>query len=153
MADAALYNRGLPARPKEEGKIVRQTGFLFAALALAAVAGLAMVALAQAPPTEQSSFCLTCHPNLHIRFTDDGPVVQKPPQAPHPLAEDWTSSDCASCHRLQHNGRNATHSISKDQEGGQFCVACHIAGQGPFTGDEPAGFCISCHKQGQSSGE
>ncbi len=117
-----------------------------AAIALLLLGGVALVALAQdAPPQEQVSFCLSCHANLHIQFNENQPVVAQPPAAPHQINPDWTTSDCSACHRLQHNGKNATHGISESQQGGQYCATCHVTGEVPFDGDEPASFCASCH--------
>ncbi|MFB6286003.1 MAG: hypothetical protein ABEK03_05430 [Candidatus Bipolaricaulia bacterium] len=122
-----------------------------AAVALLLLGSVALVALAQdGPPTKQSSFCVSCHANLHIAFNKDQPVVAKPPAAPHQINPDWTSSDCASCHRLEHNGKNATHGVDAEQQGGQFCATCHMTGEVPFSGDEPASFCIECHQKQQS---
>ncbi len=117
------------------------------AIALFVIGSVALMALAQSaePPQEQASFCLSCHANLHVAFNEDQPVVAEAPSAPHQINPDWTTSDCSECHRMQHNGKNATHSISVDREGGQYCATCHVTGDVPFSGDEPASFCASCH--------
>lgn len=158
--------------------MTRQRKFL-AAAALIAVLGIAVVAIAQGPPPvpkdhpvpidpqrdaatcfqchqsvplppiEQTSFCTTCHINLHVRFAADQPVVRAAPRPPHPINTQWTSSNCANCHRLQHNGANATHQISADMPNASFCVTCHTVGQVQLTGEESAGdFCARCHNLG-----
>lgn len=117
-----------------------------AAVTLALIGSIALVAMAQnGPPQEQVSFCISCHANLHVAFNEDQAVVAPAPTVPHGINSDWQSGDCASCHRLQHNGKNATHGVTADQEGGQYCATCHMTGEVPFSGDEPASFCASCH--------
>jgi hypothetical protein len=104
---------------------------------------------AELPPAEQTAFCATCHLNLHVRFAVDQPVVRPAPDPPHPIDTTWTSADCAFCHRLQHNGRNATHQITTEMRNAAFCVVCHTTGQVQFTGEESAGdFCFRCHNIG-----
>lgn len=101
------------------------------------------------PSATATAFCTACHVNLHIRFAADQPVRRPAPRPPHPIAMDWTSSDCALCHRLQHNGRNPTHQISSSMRNSAFCVTCHTAGEVQFTGEEKAGdFCARCHNIG-----
>lgn len=101
------------------------------------------------PPTEQTAFCTSCHINLHIRFASNQPVVRKAPMPPHPVNTEWVASDCANCHRLQHNGANPTHQISLNMPGASFCVTCHTAGDVAISGDEQVGdFCARCHNLG-----
>lgn len=117
-----------------------------AAMALLLIGSVALVALAQnGPPQEQASFCITCHANLHIQFNENQPVVAQAPTAPHAINDQWTTNDCSACHRLQHNGKNATHGITESQQGGQYCATCHVTGEVPIDRDVPASFCASCH--------
>jgi len=101
------------------------------------------------PPADQTAFCTTCHINIHIRFAVDQPVVRPAPRPKHPISMDWTASDCAFCHRLQHNGMNAKHQISSEMRQSSFCITCHTAGQVKLTGEEKvAEFCARCHNLG-----
>lgn len=101
------------------------------------------------PPANATAFCTVCHINIHIRFAANMPVVRPAPRPPHPVAMDWTSADCAFCHRLQHNGANATHQISTEMRNSAFCVTCHTSGLVKLTGEEKVGdFCARCHNLG-----
>lgn len=158
---------------------MRRKKQILLAIALLAVLGIALVVLAQGPPpipekhpipinpdmdaatcfqchqsidlppASETSFCTTCHFNLHVRFAADQPVVRPAPRPAHPIDTTWTSSQCAYCHRLQHNGMNPTHQINAQMPNASFCVTCHTAGEIKFTGEEVVGdFCARCHNLG-----
>ncbi len=176
IAESTVYNE--PVIIRKEVTMVNRKKLVLAATALIAIAGLTIAAIAQSPPPvpdnhpvpvdpnrdaatcwqchqsvqapaqDRTSFCNTCHVNLHVRFAANQPVVQPAPDPPHTINMEWTSSDCASCHRQQHNGKNATHGVTEGQQGGQFCATCHVTGDVPLDGDEPASFCARCHNLG-----
>ncbi len=101
------------------------------------------------PPAASTAFCTVCHLNIHIRFASNMPVARPAPRPPHPVAMDWTSADCSTCHRLQHNGANPTHQISSSMRNSSFCITCHTAGEIQLTGEEKVGdFCARCHNLG-----
>ncbi len=101
------------------------------------------------PPATETSFCTTCHVNVHIRFAAGQPVVRQAPRPKHPIQMDWTASVCFNCHRQQHNGANAKHQMDPNMPNASFCFTCHVAGEIKITGDEVVGqFCARCHNLG-----
>jgi predicted CXXCH cytochrome family protein len=104
------------------------------------------------PKPEASAFCQVCHINIHYKAVNDVLIAKLGPRPAHPIAADWSSADCFTCHK-PHKTKIAKHNVVAQQPNSAFCQPCHQtpADKG-ISGKEKAGeFCYSCHSLGLSS--
>lgn len=103
-------------------------------------------------PAEKTSFCATCHINIHIEETEFVDVVRMGNRSKHPVEFNWTAADCSSCHTEPHKTKAAPHPVTEKQPLSAFCQPCHLNPAQPekaVGGQEKAGeFCAACHHIG-----
>lgn len=103
-------------------------------------------------PTEKTSFCATCHINIHIEETEFVDVVRVGNRSKHPVEFNWAAADCSSCHTKPHKTKVAPHPVTAQQPLSAFCQPCHLNPADPekaVGGQEKAGeFCAGCHHIG-----
>jgi len=103
-------------------------------------------------PTEKTSFCSTCHINIHIEETEFVDVVRVGNRSKHPVEFNWAAADCSSCHTKPHKTKVAPHPVTENQPLSAFCQPCHLNPAQPekaVGGQEKAGeFCAACHHIG-----